>query len=215
MSLDPWGNTFWSLNALYIHDGVSKRPHVALSDTVHASGYFNSFILAERPRLLSKPIDELLVKMRLGRPGSLQSFDAVIGSADGSIPVAFEVARQTDCRFGYTEKQGDGRVLRRFDVRRNRLVLVVEDVITTGQEAVKTIMAIEALGGQVYPMIGTLLSLLSGETLATPVGELPVVALSRTGFDTWSVAECPLCRLGSRAIARPRANWKDLTTSLK
>jgi len=69
--------------------------------------------------------------------------DWVIGSAFGAVTLSYAIAAQLRAKAGFTEKDGEGMKLSRFEVGPNEKVLVVEDTISTGGSTLKTI---EGLG---------------------------------------------------------------------
>lgn len=71
-------------------------------------------------------------------------------------------------------------------------VLVVEDVLNTGDSAKKTIEAAQAIGGNVVGL-GALCSR-GGITPQDAVNVPKFVALANINLDAWDEADCPLCR---------------------
>ena len=80
--------------------------------------------------------------------------DWVIGSAFGAITLAYAVAERLGARAGFTEKDGEGMKLARFEIAPGEKVLVVEDTISTGGSTLKTIAALQQAGvaaGDILP----------------------------------------------------------------
>ncbi|MFA7308732.1 MAG: phosphoribosyltransferase family protein [Patescibacteria group bacterium] len=90
-----------------------------------------------------------------------------------------------------------------FEAKRNynklveaKKVLGVEDIITTGGSAKRTIEAIRALGGEVLGL-GVLCN--RGGKTAEDVGDPPqFVSLLNVKMDAWEPDECPMCKEGVR-----------------
>lgn len=73
-------------------------------------------------------------------------------------------------------------------------VLVVEDILTTGGSARKVVEAVRAIGGKV---IGVAALCNRGGVTAADVGDVPVLfALANVKLDSWSEADCPMCKAG-------------------
>jgi orotate phosphoribosyltransferase len=133
----------------------------------------------------------------------------VIGSAFGAITLAYGVAEQLGARAGFTEKDGDGMKLSRFEIAAGEKVLVVEDTISTGGSTLKTIEALHKAGvkdGDILPYIICLVNRSGSDELAGR----KLRALITTTIHTWQPNECPLCKAGSQAV-RPKSHWKELT----
>ena len=75
-----------------------------------------------------------------------------------------------------------------------RRVLVVEDVLTTGGSAEKTVESVRAANGIV---VGLAALCNRGGVTPQMVGNVPkMFALASVTLETWSEAECPLCAQG-------------------
>ena len=130
----------------------------------------------------------------------------MFGSAFGAITIAFEFARQLECKAGFTEPVDGALALKRFQVAAGERIIVVEDTITTGGSTKITIAALEATGAVIAPEVYLLVDRTDGEVLAPR----RLHAAARIQVQAWDAADCPLCAEGSEAI-RPKANWTQLT----
>ena len=92
-------------------------------------------------------------------------------------------------------KRGYDRYLRKApDSDLPKLVLVVEDVLTTGGSARGVVEAVRALQGEVVG-VGVLCN--RGGVTPEALGDVPeLFALSNIKMDSWEEAECPLCAKG-------------------
>lgn len=79
------------------------------------------------------------------------------------------------------------------DLARDKRVLVVEDVITTGGSVRQVVEAIRGIGGNPVA-ISALCN--RGKVSAEEVGNVPVSALLDLDFTSWESADCPLCAQG-------------------
>ncbi len=96
----------------------------------------------------------------------------------------------------YAEKSDDGRafVLKRgYDALvKGKRVLVVEDVLTTGGSVRKVVEAVRQCGGEVVG-VGAICN--RGNITTHDLGDVPqLFSLVNISLESWSEAECPLCR---------------------
>lgn len=205
MSTD-WKYTFQKQGAIWIHDGKPERPHALLTSGLHSNGFVNCTFVTQQPSLLQR-----IVSTQEGLAGKLPSekVDWVIGSAFGAITIAYAVALQLHARAGFTEKDGDGMKLSRFEIPAGAKVLVVEDTISTGGSTLKTIEGLKKAGvleENILPYVICLVNRSGSDVL----GGRQLRALITTDIHIWSADECPLCKKGSVAV-RPKSHWNELT----
>lgn len=128
--------------------------------------------------------------------------EVVIGPAMGAITLSHEVAEHLTRLTGrevltvYAEKDGDGFKLSKHHaaIVKDRRVLVVEDVLTTGGSALKTVVLTRDTGGEVVGL-GVLCN--RGGVEAHDVGDVPKLhALVDITLESWPPDECRLCADG-------------------
>ncbi len=203
-----WLQKFKDLEALWIHDGDPQKPHALLTGGKHSNGFFNSGLIMESPPLLHDAVLDL--SDLLWKAGCHPYMvERVVGPAVGAIPLAYEMARSyyghdlyEKRRFAYTEKDGDKFKLKRTTLRLGEKVLLVEDVITTGDSVELSAQAIEEAGGEVLPYVGALVN----RSEFTCINGREIITLVRKPLSNWEPADCPHCKTGSEAL-RPKANW--------
>jgi orotate phosphoribosyltransferase len=212
-----WMSTYKSMGALWIHDGNPKRPHALLTSGNHSGGFFNSELVMEDSLVLDEACSDLveLVRLPIDQYGWI---DRVVGPAMGAITLADGVARYLAkykyprrCRRAYTEKDGEGEnlkmVFKRTSVINGEIVLLCEDVITTGGSVERTAKAVTDAAGKLYKVVVTLVN----RSGLTKIDEKKIIALIDHPMPMWKPDECPLCKQGSEAI-KPKGveNWKRL-----
>ena len=115
--------------------------------------------------------------------------DVVAGPTTGGIILAFETGRQLGVRSIFAEKEGGVRVFRRdFQIAPGELVLIVDDILTTGSSLRETISAVNKLGGTIIG-IGVLVD----RTEQSLDFDLPFFSCLRAPTTVYSPQECPLC----------------------
>ncbi|HSP06024.1 MAG TPA: phosphoribosyltransferase family protein [Acidobacteriota bacterium] len=201
-----WTDIFQKNGAIWIHDGKKTRPHALLTSGLHSDGFVNCTYITQQPALLQRIVSG---KDGLAPLIPATGVDWVIGSAFGAITFAQSVALQIGCRAGFTEKDGDGMKLSRFEVSADSSVLVVEDTISTGGSTLKTIEGIKAAGVREAGILPWILSLVnrSGQS---HLGGREIRSLLQPSIHMWKPDDCPLCREGSQPV-RPKAHWAELT----
>ncbi len=200
------------LQAFFKHDGNPKRPHVQLSSGGHSDGFFNWGVLAEDGYEANWAVTELARKLQFRGMPNFNELGYVIGPGYGAITLADRLAEKFgplagSCKSGFTEKGPEGSMeLKRGNVK-GKLVLACEDTITSGASVSKTIAAIQAKGGEIFPAIAAICN----RSGLSNIDGRPIVALINVPMNNWTETECPLCKKGSVAL-RPKDqnNWELL-----
>ena len=86
--------------------------------------------------------------------------------------------------------------LRRFAIRKGERYVVAEDVVTKGGRVQETIDLVKAAGGKVAGVV-VLVDRSGGKA---KFGRVPMFPLVRMTPETWTAAECPMCKAGSRPV---------------
>ncbi len=208
---DYWIEEFTKRGALWIHSGDSKDPHALLTSGKHSSGFFNaSKIVGEHPRLAFEASAYLCNEIKR-YCGKSKPMDWIFGSAHGATCIANNMGVLLNTPAGFTEKScGDGselmKVNKRFKIKRNDNILMVEDVITTGNTTIKSIRALEIDGGL---MLSFIVSFVNRSGSFSLDGKR-IISLIKKDMPVWDPEGCPLCAVGSEVV-RPKENWAKLT----
>jgi orotate phosphoribosyltransferase len=163
--------------------GAIKEGHFLLASGLHSPVYWEKFRILQYPHITEK-LCRLVAQHFRG-----QQIDAVAGPTTGGVVLAFEIARQLGVRTIFAEKEGGVRVFRRdFEIASGEHILVVDDILTTGNSLRETISAVAKLGGIVIG-IGVLVDR-SDQNLDF---NLPFFSCVRAPTTVYSPQECPLC----------------------
>lgn len=203
MSTD-WKRIFEERGAIWIHDGTPDRPHALLTSGLHSDGFVNCTFITQEPVLMQRIVSD----EGLGPDLPAERVDWVVGSAMGAITFAYAVAQKLGAKAAYTEREGEGMKLLRFEIGRGERVLVVEDALSTGVSTAKTIRGVLDGGVQKKDLIPRIICLVNRSGKSHLEG-YEVRALLNLDIHTWQASECPLCRSGSSAV-RPKKNWREL-----
>lgn len=132
----------------------------------------------------------------MAEPFLKDKVEVVIGPAVGAVILASRVAGRLKTKAVYAEKTDDSSS---FKIRKTfhrfiagKRVLVVEDVLTTGNSISKVIEEVRLLKGTV---IGVSAIFNRGEVSAEAIGNVPKLsALINLKLNSWDEADCPLCQ---------------------
>lgn len=133
----------------------------------------------------------------LAEPYRHASIDMVIGPATGGIILAYETARQLNCRAAFTEKEADGgQALKRgIPLVPESRVLVVEDIVTTGGSVKKAVRHLRDRKADVVG-VAVLIDRSGGEAEF----ECEYTPLAEFAMESWLSDECPLCQKGKPLV---------------
>lgn len=170
--------------------GALLSGHFELSSGLHSDKYFQYALLLQYPEKTEVVCKKLADRFR-GKGATV-----VMGPAYGGIIISFEVARQLGIRSLFAEREGGAGPLllrRGFTIQKGEKVLVIEDVITTGESIRETISLARAMGGEVIG-VGALADRSGGEVQF----DVPIVeALLKLKVESFTKEECPLCKKGT------------------
>jgi orotate phosphoribosyltransferase len=177
---------------------IIKDSHVVYTSGRHGSSYVNKDALYPHTQETS------MVCAELAQHFADAHIDVVAGPTMGGVIMAQWVAHHLQAITGtpvlavFAEESGvtGHRIFRRgYDTLvRDKRVLVVEDVITTGGSVRKVTTAVHAVGGKVMG-VGALCN--RGENIAESLGVPRFAALINVSMESWDQAECPLCQAGT------------------
>lgn len=160
---------------------VLLEGHFLLNSGLHSKYYFEKFRILENPDATSK-----LCRM-IGDKYKEKNFDWVIGPTTGGIIIAFEIAHQLKKLAGFAEEREGKRIIGRgFDIKEKK-VLIVDDVMTTGKSLIETIDAVKEKGAHIIG-IAVLIDRCSAN--------LPFEYFStyRKIVENFDPEKCPLCK---------------------
>ena len=170
---------------------VLQEGHFLLTSGRHSARYLQCARVFQYPEQAEKLCAELAARF------SGQRIDVCLGPALGGVILAYETARHLGCRAMFTEREQDGKMaLRRgFRINPGERVLVLEDVVTTGGSVREVLELAGSLGGALTG-VGAVVDRSGGKV---DFG-VPFVPLLRLEVETFSAADCPLCREGSAPV---------------
>jgi orotate phosphoribosyltransferase len=176
---------------LFLQTGAYLRGHFRLTSGLHSPEYLQCALVLQHPRFAEK-LGAALAEA-IG-----ETADAVVSPAVGGLIIGHEVARALNVRAVFTERDAATRSMslrRGFRIEPGERVVVIEDVITTGGSSREVIEVVTAAGGRVVAA-GSIMDRSGGRA------EFGVrrVALATLDVQTWSEANCPMCRAGEPVV---------------
>lgn len=177
---------------------IITNDHFVFTSCLHSDTYINKDALYAHTKTISH-----LCKVMADQYDA-NEIDIVIGPVIGGVALSQWVSHHLNCRRSsgetlslYAEKEGEGKD-KNFVIKRGydlfipgKKVLVVEDLLTTGDSARKVVECVKALGGTV---IGLCVLGNRGGVKSQDVGNVPIHALINVNMQAWSEEECPLCK---------------------
>ncbi len=175
--------------AVFERTGAILKGHFQLASGLHTDTYIQCSRVTEWPAEMESLCRDLASKW------NGKKIDVVVGPAYGGILPAYELARHLGARSVFCErgKEGSFELRRGFQVQGD-LVLVAEDVITTGGSAKEAVDLVKASGGTVAGVASFV-----DRGVAKAFSEEHHFLLSITP-PTWAPAECPACKAGEVVV---------------
>ena len=178
--------------------GVIRDGHFVLTSGRHSGVYVAKDLITVDPLLVASIGDELGYSI-LGDDSSLTSVNMIVAPVFGAVVIGSQAALQIvgggfTCQFVYAEKDPHGGfVLRRgFDkLVKDKMVGIVEDILTTGQSVASVVKEVRRCGGEVV-MVVCIWN--RGNVQPKDVGGVPILSLVTKQIASWAATECPLCR---------------------
>ena len=169
--------------------GALLEGHFVLSSGLHSSVYLQCAVALQSPTVAVDFGAAIAEQFRN------EQIETVASPAIGGLVIGYEVARQLNARFIWTERENGRMTLRRgFSVGEGERVLVVEDVITTGGSTRETIEALSDRGAKVVAAA----SIIDRSGGKADVG-VPLFSLASLDVPAVSAADCRACKRGEPA----------------
>ena len=173
-----------NVEEIFQKSGAILKGHFLLASRLHSPIYWEKFRILESP-IYTKQLCYMVVDHF-----QKQKIQVVAAPTTGGIILAFETARQLGVRGIFAEKEGvTERTFRRgFSINPEERVLIVDDILTTGNSIRQVMAAVTKQGGLVVG-IGVLVD------RSEPGIEfsVPLFSCLRSITPTYRPDDCPLC----------------------
>ena|SRR5437867_2474565 len=169
--------------------GALLEGHFVLSSGLHSSVYLQCAIALESPKVAAE------FGKAIADQFQNEQIETVASPALGGLIIGYEVARHLGARFIWTERANGRMTLRRgFTVRKGERILVIEDVITTGDSTRQTIEALRLSEATIVAAA----SIIDRSGGKADVG-VPRFSLAMIEVPAIASADCDACRRGEPA----------------
>lgn len=155
--------------------------HFVLRSGLHSGHYFQCAQVCQNMEAVSR-----LATLLVGKLGALK-FQTVLAPAMGGLVIGQEVARQTNARYIFAEKENNVLVMRRgFTLAAGEPVLIVEDVVTRGGRVLECIDIVQKAGG-----IPVAVAMLVDRSAGSARFSIPAISLLELSFPTYPADQVP------------------------
>lgn len=191
--------TFRGCEAMWTYHGYPGEPHPVLASKKHTDGYFDVNAVLQFPNK-RETITRLIVDELKNHGITRDNVDFVVSSSQAARPFGQELGTQMGVVSVFTEKVGDDQVWTgRFEIPKDAIVLLAEELITTLGTTEKVRNAVEK--DNLYPFKWVTLDgrLLVVTVVHRPI-ELPkeyadykVIPVMERAVEAWEADLCPIC----------------------
>ncbi len=173
-----------SVEEIFQKSGTMLKGHFLLASGLHSPIYWEKFRILQYPNYTEQLCRMIVTCFQK------QKIQVVAGPTTGGIILAFETARQLGVRGIFAEKEGTTkRTFRRgFSISLGERVLIVDDILTTGNSIREVLDAVTREGGVVVG-IGVLVD---RSEHGVEFG-VPLFSCYRVVALTYRPQDCPLC----------------------
>ena len=185
--------SFWK------YSNNSKFHAKTIKDGFHSDAYLNTDHIVEDVKLIEQIVKEVFVKELISRKIKP---DWIITFPPFGLPIAYELARQTNTKFGYIDVKNS---VCNFNIQKGDTVVIVNDDIYTGGSIKKIIQIMQNLGAKIEGPIFSISNFSQSDTFM----DFEVVSIVKEKINLYEENNCPMCKAGSKAIS-PRLNWQTL-----
>jgi len=120
--------------------------HFILSSGLHSPRYVQCAQLLSKPKKAFQICNSLAEKIK----SSFEDFDLILSPAMGGIIIGYDIGRILDKETIFSERvDGKFKLRRDFLIKKNKKVLIIEDVITTGKSSLECSKLVSSAGAKI------------------------------------------------------------------
>lgn len=190
------------MQRIFEKQGAVRKGHFPLASGKHSGEYLDKTAIYPDGKMISAICSEMADEVGKAFPEwAHKRVEAVVGPAMGGIILAHEAAKRLSKIYGkkvysvFTEKDDKGNQALQRQAFRKRvagsLVLVVDDILTTGGSVNGVIRAVQEAGGHV---IAVAVICNRGGVKSSDIMDYPLFWLWETDIESWEPKDCPLCK---------------------
>jgi len=157
--------------------------HFVLRSGLHSGHYFQCAQVCQDMGAVERLSQMLVAKLK-----DLNiTYSTVLAPAMGGLVIGQEVARQSQSRYIFAEKENNVLVMRRgFTFKPGERVLIAEDVVTRGGRVVECLDIVRKAGA-----IPVAVAMLVDRSSGSARFDIPAVSLLELSFPTYTAAQLP------------------------
>lgn len=178
----------------------NSKLHVkTLESGLHSDLYLNTDFVVSDPKLVELIVKDIFVKELKSRNVKP---DWIVSYPPYGLPIAFELARQINAKFGYINRKTQ---VCDFDIQEGETIIVIGDDIYSGGSIKETIKIVTSKGGIVKSPILSI----GNFTGTKSIMNLDVVSAISEKGNLYEEDVCSMCKTDSKPV-NPRTYWKEL-----
>lgn len=171
--------------------------HFLLTSGRHSEYYVEKIKIINNPKFVSilcEKLSELLKDYEC---------DVIVGPAYGGIVLAYEVAKQLNKKFVFTQRKDEKMTIRSgFDINPGDKAIIIEDIITTGG-SVKEVIDLLTSKDIKVSAVACIVDRSGGNAKF----DYPLIPLHSMSIESWEADNCPLCK-NNIPLIKPGASDK-------
>jgi orotate phosphoribosyltransferase len=181
------------IKGIFEKTGAIMKGHFKLSSGLHSDTYIQCARVSVYPEF------NFILSNIIAKKFKKENIDAVIGPALGGIIIAYEIAKQLCAKALFAERDENKKMsLRRgFEIEKNWNLIVVEDVITTGNSVREVIEIVKKNNANVVGVA----SFINRSSLENEIDGIPLFSVLKIEAPVWEPDSCPLCQKNIPIIA--------------
>jgi len=187
--------------------------HAELKSKRHSDGFFVSKIMLKYSNICKIMADQMALRLQGIDPAP----EWVAGIPDGATELGRDLARILNAKSAKMQKV-DGKIQLLSEIPASESLLLCEDFCTKGTGFKEAVWNIKFKQSKIKFVFLEPVIINRGEldvVEVTGVGSFKIVPLSAYRVNDWAPEECPLCKIGSKAI-KPKVsddNWRAINSS--
>jgi len=161
--------------------GAIMKGHFKLTSGKHSNRYIEKFRLLENPIALDK------ICSAMADIYNNEKIELVVSAAIGGILIAGGVGRHLNVKHIFSEREnGEMKFKRGFDIEKNKRVLIVEDIVTTGGSINEIIELVEKYEANIVGITSIV-----DRNNKKKSFKYPYETLLNFPVESWNENECP------------------------
>ncbi|MBI2450607.1 MAG: orotate phosphoribosyltransferase [Candidatus Nealsonbacteria bacterium] len=181
--------------------GAILDGHFVLASERHSKTYLEKALVYVNPEIVSELCYQMAINVGLSSKVSVSNIECVVGPSLGGIILSQFTAYHLSSMFSknvlslFTEKDAAGKQVLKRGYQKliaGKRVLIVDDILTTGESIKQVAQAVEQAGG----IIVAVAVICNREDVTSAKLGYPLFCLWRTNIESWPAKECPLCQRG-------------------